>query len=441
VNRGAAVILAAVLAVLPSPAANAPPISPETRAFLEDLEHRAFLYFWEQADPSTGLTLDRAGAAGGRAQGPSRNVASSAATGFALTALCIGAEHGWITRPQALERVHNTLRFFASKAFEDHGWFYHWMHVESGERQWDSEISSIDTALLLAGVLTAGQCFASDRETAELAHTIYNRVDFPWMLNGDHALLSHGFKPGKGFIKFQWSSYSEASILYLLGIGSPTHPLPQASWYAWSRPQYTYGSYQFISGGPLFTHQFSHAWIDFRNRRDRGFIDFFQNSIVATRANRLYCVTARNLFPLSFSDDIWGITASDSPKGYKIYGELAHFEPVDGTVAPCAPGGSLMFTPDISVAALRAMREQYGDSVYRRYGFIDAYNPGAKWFDSDVIGIDVGITLLSAENLLTGKVWQWFMGDGAVPRAMDLAGFSRPAAPAIPTKRKPVKRR
>jgi len=417
-------------------------ISAQDRAFLEDLEHRAFLYFWEQTDSSTGLVLDRASADGGRAKGPSRDIASLAATGFGLTAICIGAEHGWITREQAQTRVRNTLQFFAGKVFQEHGWFYHWMDVATGESKWDSEVSSIDTSFLLGGVFVAAQYFRKDPEISKLAKQIYERVDFNWMLGDDRLLLSHGWRR-KGFLKYKWEIYNELPLLYLQAIGSPTHPISPESWYAWQRPVYTYGPYRFISGGPLFTHQYSHAWVDFRNRRDRGFVDFFQNSVNATRANNLYCMNLKESFPLSFGPDIWGITASDSQKGYKIYGEIKQFEPIDGTVAPCAAGGSLMFTPDISIAALRAMRSHFEDRVYGHYGFVDAYNPALKWFDTDVIGIDQGIILLSAENLLTGNVWKWFMANEAIPRAMDLVGFSPPPVVAQQTMRpaKPKKRR
>jgi hypothetical protein len=417
-----------------------PGLSQSDRAFLDDLEQRSVLYFWEQADPRIGLVLDRSSVEGGRPKGPGRDIASSAATGFGLTALCIGADHGWIPRDQAKERARVTLQFFATKAYQQRGWFYHWMEVSSGESRWDSELSTIDTALFLAGALTAAQCFAEDPEIPKLAKQIYDRVDFNWMLQGDSNVLSHGWIPDRGFIAYQWDTYSEASVLYLLGIGSLTHPLPAASWYAWRRPFYTYGSYSFISGGPLFTHQYSLAWVDFRNRRDRGLVDFFQNSIAATRANRLYCQNLQSVYPQSFFDDLWGITASDGPKGYRIYSEIQNFQPVDGTVAPCAAGGSLMLTPDISLAALRAIKDRYGDAIYGRYGFVDAYNPTAKWVDTDVIGIDVGVTLLSAENLLTGKVWKWFMADGAVDRAMDLAGFTRPPLPEPAVKPAPAKK-
>jgi|HubBroStandDraft_3_1064219.scaffolds.fasta_scaffold60590_1 hypothetical protein len=411
-----------------APEPTRPNISQQDRVMLEDLERRSVQYFWIESDPSTGLVLDRASADGGRAKGPSRDVASLAATGFGLTAICIGAEHGWIPRDKAQTRVRTTLEFFASKAYQEHGWFFHWMDVSTGERKWDSEMSSIDTAFLLAGVLTAAQYFSSDPDIPKLAKQIFERVDFAWMLDGDPLLLSHGWVRGKGFLKYKWDAYSELPLLYLLAIGSPTHPITPDSWYAWLRPLYDYGPYHFISGGPLFTHQYSQAWVDFRNRRDRGFIDFYQNSVTATRANHLYCTNLASLFPLSFGQEIWGITASDSPKGYKVYGEIKQFEAVDGTIAPCAAGGSLMFTPDLSIPALKAMRDHFQDRVYRAYGFVDAFNPAQKWFDNDVIGIDVGITLLSAENLLTGNVWKWFMANPTVPRAMDLAGLTSPAA-------------
>ena len=407
-------------------------ISAADRAFLEDLERRSVLYFWEQADHNTGLVLDRADADGGRAKGPSRDISSIAATGFGLTAVCIGAEHGWIPRSDAMARVRTTLDFLANRAETEHGWFYHWMSAANGERRWDSETSSVDTSFLLAGVLTCSSYFSQDPEISRLGKEIFERVDFQWMLNDDPLLLSHGWKRGKGFLKFKWDYYSEASLLYLLAIGSPTHPISAESWYAWQRPFYSYDSFDFISGGPLFTHQYSHAWIDFRNRRDKGFVDFYRNSVNATRANRAYCTNLHDRLPTTFGPQIWGITASDGPRGYRIYGEIQAFDPVDGTVAPSAAAGSLMFTPDISIPALRDIRDRYGDQVYRRYGFIDGYNPTVKWFDSDVVGIDVGVTLLSAENLLTGDVWRWFMRNDAISRGMDLAGFSAPPQPAAP---------
>ena len=397
-------------------------------AFLEDLERRSFQYFWEEGDPDTGLVPDRARMDGSPLDENHRNVASIAATGFSLTALSIAAERNWITRIQAQERTRNTLRFFANKAFQQHGWFYHWLDAKTGERRWQSEVSSIDTALLLGGVLTARQYFRDDPEIRNLATKIYDRVDFQWMLNGQQLLLSHGWKPETGFLKPRWDTYSEDTILYLLAIGSPTHPISPASWYALWRDRYRYEGYTYFTtiGVPLFMHQYAHAWIDYRNWRetkgDR--IDYFENSVKATFAHRAFCINLAHDFP-TFGPNVWGITASDSTKGYLAWGGPPRDPEIDGTVVPSAAGGSLMFTPELSVAALRTMREKYGQKVYGKYGFIDAFNPGTGWVDSDVIGINAGIILLSAENARTGNVWSWFMRNPEIPRAMRSAGLAR----------------
>ena len=403
-------------------------LSRKDEAFLEDLQHRSFNYFWEQADPQTGLVPDRARMDGSPLDENHRNVASIAATGFGLTALCIAADRGWINQSQARERTRNTLRFFANRAFQERGWFYHWLDAKSGERRWKSEVSSIDTALLLAGVLTVRQYFRGDKEIVTLATKIYERIDFRWMLNGHPRLLSHGWKPETGFLKPRWDTYSEDTILYLLAIGSPTHPISPASWYALWRDRYRYEGYAYFTtiGVPLFMHQYAHAWIDYRNRREiRGDrIDYFDNSIKATLAHRAFCINLAHEFP-AFGPNIWGITASDSAKGYLAWGGPPRDPDIDGTVVPSAAGGSLMFTPEISVAALRAMHEKYGDRVYGKYGFVDAFNPNTGWVDSDVIGINAGIILLSAENSQTGNVWNWFMRNPEMLRAMQLAGLAR----------------
>ncbi len=419
-------------------------LSSQDAAFLDDLRHRAFLYFADQADPSTGLVLDRARATGEPVSGASRNVASIAATGFGLTALCIGAEHGWITRQEARARVLTTLRFLAERAPSEHGWFYHFLDAHTGARVWNSELSSIDTALLLAGVLTAGQYFSGDRGIAPLADSIYKRVDFHWMLNGHRYLLAMGWTPEKGFISARWDHYCELMILYMLAIASPTHPIPAESWDAWKRPPITYDDYHYIYGDrPLFVHQFAQAWIDFRGRRESKppHIDWFENSVNATLAQRAYCISLHQRFP-GYSEDAWGITASDSAQGYVAWGGPPDDPRVDGTVVPSAPAGSLMFTPRESLAALPKMRQLYGEKTYGRYGFADAFNPNTGWVDSDVIGIDQGITLLSAENLRTGFVWKWFMKNAEIPAAMDRVGlvFSSGGAPGQPPpkgKRKP----
>lgn len=409
-------------------------LSPDDEVFLNDLQHRLFKYFWEQGDPQTGIVPDRARADGSALDENHRNVGSIAATGFGLSALCIASERRWIDSAQAIERTRNTLRFFADRAFQQRGWFYHWIDTKTGERRWNSEISSIDTALLLAGVLTVRQCFANDPEIPRLATRIYRRVDFRWMLNGDPLLLSHGWKPESGFLRPRWDTYSEDAILYLLAIGSPSFSISTRSWYALWKDRYRYAGYSYFTtiGVPLFMHQYSHAWVDFRGRRetqgDR--IDYFQNSVNAILAHRIFCINLAHAFP-GYGPDVWGITASDSAKGYLAWGGPPRDPDIDGTVVPSAAGGSLMFTPELSVRALRRMREKYGDRIYGRYGFVDAFNPNTGWTNPDVIGINQGIILLSAENARTGAIWRWFMKNPELPLAMRRVGLVKSALPKI----------
>jgi hypothetical protein len=404
----------------------------EDKVFLEDLSQRAFLYFLEHADPHTGLVLDRARTSGEAhpAGHPSHNITSSAATGFGLTALCIGAEHGWISRDDARRRVLTTLHFFAERAQQEHGWFLHWMDAETGERRWQSEYSSIDTALLLAGVLTARQFFRTDAEVVRLATRIYERVDFKWMLAaavaGNPLQLSHGWRPETGFIESRWDTYSEHLILQLLAVGSPTHPVTPRVWRAWSRKRVTYGGYTYINDGPLFTHQYTQAWADLLGVRESWypFTNYFANSVAATRAHRQFCIDLAAEFP-AYGPEVWGISASDSERGYVAWGGPPRDPAIDGTVVPYASAGSLMFTPDISLTALRALKDKFGSRVFGHYGFADAFNPTTGWVDTDVIGLDQGITLLSAENLRDGFVWRYFMRNTEITRAMRLVGLRR----------------
>jgi hypothetical protein len=405
-----------------------PSLSARDEALLEDLQRRSFRYFLEQSNRGTGLVLDRARTDATPHDENHRNIASIAATGFGLTALCIAAERGWLSRSEARERVRASLRFFAERAPQEHGWFYHWMDAATGVRRWQSEVSSIDTALLLGGILTARGYFRRDREIVRLSTLIYERVDFPWMLGGHRLLLSHGWKPETGFLGPRWDTYSEDTILYLLAIGSHTHAIEPRAWQALRRDAYTYGGQQYFTtiGVPLFMHQYAHAWVDFRGRREEQGqrIDYFANSVAATRAHRAFCIELGKEFP-GYTENVWGITASDSAKGYVAWGGPPRDPAIDGTVVPCASAGSLMFTPDISLAALRTMREKFGGRIYGRYGFADAFNPNNGWVNPDVIGIDLGITLLSAENLRSGNVWRWFMRNSEIPRAMQLVGLRR----------------
>jgi len=395
-------------------------------AFLEDLSRRSFMFFWEQAEPHTGIVRDRSKTDGTPASERAREIGSIASVGFGLSGMCIAAERGWLPRADIVERTRTTLKFFAERMPHEHGWFYHFINLRTGAREWQSELSSIDTALLLGGVLTARRCFESDAEIVRLADAIYRRVDFQWMLAGDPVVLSHGWKPESGFLKGRWDHYCELMILYLLGIGSPTHAIPASSWRAWSRPVMTFQSYTYVSAAdPLFVHQYSHAWVDFRGRREQQepHIDWFDNSVTATRAHKTFCLTLSSEFP-GYSENVWGITASDSQKGYVAWGGPPRHKAIDGSVVPAAPAGSLMFAPDLTVPALREMHRRFGDRIYGRYGFADAFHPTNGWVNPDVIGIDLGITLLSAENLRTGRVWSWFMENPEIASALDRAGVT-----------------
>jgi len=399
-------------------------VSPEDDVFLEDMSKRAFRYLWDRTNPANGLTLDRSPADGTdrKPDHRSHNVASIAASGFALSGLCIAADRGWVTPQQAKERARNSLDYFANKSYHDNGWFYHFVDYNTGERRFNSEISTIDTALLMGGVLTVKQCFKDDKQIVDLADKIYRRIDFKYMQNGHPYLISHGKRDGQ-FLNNYWARYSEEAILYLLGIGSPTHGISAKSWYAFERPWNEYRGIRWIgSTTPLFIHQFSHAFVDFRNRQERRppFMNYFENSINATRAQqKFFAEELSKEFP-KYGPNMWGMTASDSERGYLAWGGPPRHDRTDGSVVPCAPAGSLMFTPGITIPTLRKMKDDHG-KAYGPYGFADAFNPHTGWVGPDVLGIDQGITLLSAENLRSGKVWYWFMQNDEIRRAMRAA--------------------
>ena len=394
-------------------------LSKSDDGFLEDLSRRAFLYFWEQADPHTGLVLDRVRADAVNSKRQSLDVASTANTGFGLTALCIANARRWEDPNAIRARVLSILRHLAYDQEHVRGWFYHFVNRKTGERVWKSELSTIDTALLLAGVVTAGEYFSDDGEIPRLAKAIYDRVEFSWMLDSATGLLRMGWYPEKGFLRAAWVDYREESILLLLAIGSATFPIPVSSWYRFERDPAVFDRYKWIGRGPIFTHQYSHAWIDFRGLHDGGpfEMNYFDNSIVATYAHRAFCISLRGEFP-TYSPNLWGLSPSDSEIGYIIWGDFGTKRDIDGTVVPCAPGGSLMFTPEISLPALRFMHDNFADYAYGRYGFVDAFNPQTAWANPDYVGIDQGITLLSAENLRSGGVWKWFRKNDRVDWAM-----------------------
>ncbi|HTV53655.1 MAG TPA: glucoamylase family protein [Terriglobia bacterium] len=383
---------------------------------MEELEKASFRYFWEQTNPKTGLIKDRC-----NVRAPDKGVvASIAATGFGLTALCIGEKRGYVSLRQARSRALATLLFLWKRLDNHRGFFYHFADVNTGVRLWDSEVSSIDTAILLCGVLTCREHFRSG-DIHWLASHIFDRVDWTW-LSEDTPLLSLGWMPELGFLPYRWDDYSELMMMYLLGMGSFSRPLRVETWTAWKRKWFYYhGLYYVGSFAPLFVHQYSQAWFDFRGKRDE-YADYFQNSTIATEAHRLFCLELAKSFR-DYSPDLWGITASDSNKGYVVWGGPPMMGPIDGTVVPCAAAGSLPFLPQATIGVLRNIRTRYGIRAWSKYGFVDAFNPLTNWYDSDVIGIDTGIGMLMAENLRTGFVWNTFMKNPEARRGMERAGF------------------
>jgi len=266
-------------------------------------------------------------------------------------------------------------------------------------------------------VLTVRAYFA-DARIKSLAQQIYERVDWPWMLNGG-ATFPMGWLPDTGFLQPRWQKYCELMMIYLLAIGSPTHPVDPISWSAFARPVIHYKGFTYISGDdPLFTHQYSQAWFDFRHKHD-AFANYFANSVTATRAHKAFCLS----YPEWYNSDYWGISASDFEGGYTVWGGPPAQGPLDGSVVPCASAGSLAFLPEDCLGVLRAMRARWGKRAWGRYGFADAFHPAADWYNPDVLGIDQGISVVMAENLRSGMVWSTFMSNPECALAMRLAGF------------------
>ncbi len=394
--------------------------------FLDYVQQANFDYFWYTANPANGLVPDRTATG---------SACSIAAVGFGLTAIGIGIDHGWIARTQGVARVLATLKTFlqgpqgpgTSGTIGYQGWFYHFLDMNTALRT-GAELSSIDTTLLLAGILYAKQYFsgASPEETSirSMADAIFNRVDWNWMAQGSDA-VSMGWYPASGFISANWIGYNEAMILYCLGLGTATNPLPASAWNRWTSG-YVWGTnygQSYIQFGPLFGHQYSHCWIDFRHIGD-AYVNshqttYFENSRRATLAQMAYCGTAPHL---GYSSNIWGLTASDGPAGYSVHG-LPPSAPDDGTIAPTAAGGSIAFAPENCLAALRSFYSRLRPRIWTAFGFRDAFNAEQQWYGPDELGIDQGPILLMIENYRTQCVWRLFMQNPEVQRGLQRAGF------------------
>ena len=390
---------------------------------LDELQRRAILYFWQKADPGTGLINDRAN----NFEADDYIAASIAATGYGLAALPIGVEHGWLDREEAAARARKTLRFLLTMPHQ-HGWMFHFVDKRNGQRHWKSEFSTIDTALLVAGAIICGQYFARETSTTDislLADCLYRRVDWRWMLTNNGAfpekrVLSHGWRIESGFISYDYGAYSEAILVYLLGLGAPVNPLPESTWEAIKRPRQTYAETESLQGGPIFIHQMPSGFFYFRNQRDKLGFDYWVSSTNAMKIHRQYCLD-RAPAVQTYGQGFWGLNASDGPDGYAPYGALDG--PEDGTVSPTGAISSVTFEPAPAVSLARLLYERLANALWGLYGFANAFNLDRKWFDRDVIGIDLGMALLSIENHRSGLVWTLMDSFYATASAHRAAGF------------------
>ncbi len=411
------------LSVVPNPFAN-------NDQFLDYVQQTCFDYFWYTANPANGLIPDRS--ANGSA-------CSIAAVGFGLSAIAIAIDHGWISRTQGVARVQTTLNTFlqgpqgsnTTGVIGYNGWFYHFLDMNTALRSGNSELSSIDTALLLGGVLHTKQYFngtnADETAIRTMADAIFNRVNWTWMAQGT-AAVAMGWLPTSGFSGYgNWVGYNEGMILYLLGLGTATNPLPATAWNVWTSGytwQTNYGQ-AYVPFPPLFGHQYSHCWIDFRHVAD-GYMNnhkstYFLNSRRAALAQVAYS-SANPMNFVGYSSNVWGLTASDGPSGYSVHGlPPAGFD--DGTIAPTAAGGATPFTPEYSIPTLLYFYSHYRPRIWTANSFRDAFNLGQGWYDTDELGIDQGPIIIMIENYRTQRPWQLFMQNAEIQRGLQQAGF------------------
>ncbi|HLS82134.1 MAG TPA: glucoamylase family protein [Steroidobacter sp.] len=446
---------------------------------INNLQRLTFRFFWNTANRENGLIPDRY---------PSPSFASTAAVGFGLTAYVIGVERGYISRSQARARTLRTLRFLlqAPQGPQERGtigyrgFFYHFVDMEDGARFGLSELSTVDTALLLAGVLLAQTYFdrdtRSEREIREIAEALYRRVEWSWSQNRP-PIISHGWRPETGFLRFDWRGYNEAMLLYILALASPTHPVDTDAWDEWLKTYKDYwGRYfgfEFLGFGPMFGHQYSHIWIDFRGiqdefMREKG-VDYFENSRRATYAQREYAIQNPMRWR-GYDSEIWGLTACDGPadtvqifdgeeRGFFTYAARATATPYvldDGTIAPTAAVASIAFAPEIVIPTIRAFRARFGEHLYQRYGFLDSVNPSFTytdvplrhgrivpdigWVADDYLGIDQGAIVAMIENWRSELIWKLMRRNPYIRRGLERAGFTGgwlseplPTAPPPPT--------
>lgn len=404
------------LSVLSSPRTIAP--------VLDDLSRRAVRYFWEQSEPTTGLTRDRGPLREGGKEN-NGNISSIASTGYALAACAIGAERGWLKRTEAIERARLTLDTVLNRLEGRNGWYYHFVDWKTGKREWNCELSSIDSGLLFAGMVLAERGL-KDREYSRLCQQVLDRIDWKFFmtLDGkkpDGLFFSMGWKPESGFLDHYWSSFNELIFLYLLAY-SHYPDMPIDSWMQWKRPEIEYKGLKMLVGGPLFLHQMSQGFFDLKGYRDPLGYDYWVEGYYATLGNRLYCIENPKGMK-GYSENIWGLSACDIPTGYGAKGAPGWIDD-DGTLAPAAAVASVIYTPELSIKAAEAFKKEYPES-YGQYGFTTGINPTKDWQSPDVIGIDLGQLMLNIENYRDGLPHRWMMSNPKVQAAYRKIGLRK----------------
>lgn len=353
------------------------------------------------------------------------DIASIASVGYGFAALVIGVTRKWISYKKAYYRVNKTLDNFIENIENINGFYYHFLNMKTGKREWNCEVSIIDTAIFICGVILAGEFFGG--EIKNKADKLYKNINWNWYTDKSKNQFYMGYSPERGFWG-QWDMYAEQLMLYVLGVSSPTHPIDKSMYDSILKPCGDYGNIKniiYTYCGTLFTYQYSHAWIDFRNRVDKNGIDWFENSVKATLANRMYCIDNKNRFK-TFGDKSWGLTPCVGPKGYSGgFGAMPAFTDLqkenDGTVPPCGAAGSIVFAPKECIETLEYYYNNFKE-IWCKYGFKDGYNleGNRPWFAKECIGINKGISLIMIENYLTGLIWEIFMKNEYVQKGLEI---------------------
>lgn len=360
------------------------------------------------------------------------DIASIASIGYGLAALIIGVEHKWMKYTDAYYRANKTLDTFINHVEGINGFYYHFVNMETGKREWNCELSIIDTGIFICGAITAGEYFGG--EIKEKAKILYNKINWKWYRNKSSNYFYMGYSPEKGFWG-HWDMYAEQLMLYVLGVASPTFPISKDMYYDFKREKTDYKNIKdiiYTYCGTLFTYQFSHAWLDFRDTTDANGTNWFENSVKATKANRYYCIDNKDKYK-TFGENSWGLTACLGPNGYSgDFGAkpcMANLENAnDGTITPCGAIGSIVFTPKKSIEAMEYYYNTF-PKLWGKYGFKDGYNlDGAKpWYSKEYIGIDKGIEILMIENYLNGTIWKYFMKNQYIQKGLDILEISNEA--------------